>query len=773
MKFFKLKKIILGIVLPLFWGTIYAQGLEFNIYESNKFPKTSFSIYDICEKIDCKNIFSLSYDLAIHDYTSFGYILRIYKSDKTPVYSFVFSYDNEIRSYLKFNIETKQSLVVDTLDNHLLGRKRWMPIKMKFFLDGDSALISIDQCLYKIKNIGLSSGNITGLLFGSSKFGEEVPSFAIRNLVISGNSDSLHIPLNENNGEIIHDSEGNNIGNVTNPIWLINQSYFWKLLYTYKSSKTSGYGYDSKNNQFIIFNRDSFLIFNPYLCKEEKYNINNFPMSLHLGTNFFNVKDSSLYIYEVANDIQGTTICSLSLLTGCCKSISNKHLSLQRHHHSTYFDDYEQKYYIFGGFGNRKYTNSFSIYDLSLDTWSEIPLKGGFVTPRFFSSLGKISSKSLLLFGGVGNDCGDQSVGRQFYYDLYKVNLKDSTIKLIGEYDTDKISNVPVRNLLVLEDTTCFYTLCYPLQVPHSYLQLYKYSLNNDKYEVLGDSIPMESMSILSNANLFYNDITHEFYCCTQEFDREGGDSSVIKIYTLTAPAVSKKALCYYESLGNYNVKIIVAGVILFFILIYIYWRIKRKKRITSNMVESIEKKQVINSILPCKNAIYLLGNFQVFDKKGKDITYLFSSKIKQLFLLILVNTITGKLVTSSYIYGILWPEKDYSCAKNIKGVTLNKLRKILNEIDGIELCYDNNQYYLKMPEIVFCDYRELVFLLKNRSSEVLNTWNDRNIEYFIKLMSRGKFLQSEEAIFDALKSEFENDIYNVVILVLEDLYET
>ena len=93
-------------------------------------------------------------------------------------------------------------------------------------------------------------------------------------------------------------------------------------------------------------------------------------------------------------------------------------------------------------------------------------------------------------------------------------------------------------------------------------------------------------------------------------------------------------------------------------------------------------------------NAIYLLGNFQVIDKNGKDITVLFSSKVKQLFLIIFIHSVQKKQgISSSFIYGTLWPDKEQSNAKNLKGVTLNKLRKLLGDLDGISLVYQDNLY--------------------------------------------------------------------------------
>ena len=124
-----------------------------------------------------------------------------------------------------------------------------------------------------------------------------------------------------------------------------------------------------------------------------------------------------------------------------------------------------------------------------------------------------IKKKSLFL---------DQSIGKIYYYDLYKINLKDSTVQKVRDFSYDGTQIVPVRNLLLSDDGASFYTLCYPMQEASSHLQLYKFSLQNDSYEVLGNSIPMESKAILSNANLYYNKETKEFYCCTQEFNERG-----------------------------------------------------------------------------------------------------------------------------------------------------------------------------------------------------------------------------------------------------------
>lgn len=58
------------------------------------------------------------------------------------------------------------------------------------------------------------------------------------------------------------------------------------------------------------------------------------------------------------------------------------------------------------------------------------------------------------------------------------------------------------------------------------------------------------------------------------------------------------------------------------------------------------------------RNAIYLWGTFAVLDRNGKDITYLFSPKLRTIFLYILLNSVSGDGVLSSDMNELFWPEK-------------------------------------------------------------------------------------------------------------------
>lgn len=752
----------------------HAQGIAFRTNESDTVQKTSYSVFAE-ESIVCRDSFSLQFDLAIQDYNSFGYIFRLSNQNKenSDIYSFVFSYDNDERSYLKFNIEAKECRVVDTLYNQNLGLRRWLPIQMKFFLEGDSAHFTIGADHYHTAELGLSCEFTPSLLFGSSKFSEEIPSFAIRNLVVSCDNRVIEFPFNESSQTAVHDKDGHIWGKAIRPVWLLNKSYYWDLLQTQNSQSVAGYNYDALSGNLVYFNKDSLYTFNTRrnIWQGKKHEI--FPMSIYLGTNFYHPVNRSLYIYEVDNRRDSCSVCFLNLSGGKTGEVGEDFLSSQRHHHSSYFDAETNKYYIFGGFGSRQYSNALEVYDLNTKRWNHLPLKGDFVAPRFFSSMGALTPHELLLFGGTGNKSGDQSIGKLYYYDLYRIDLRDSTIHKIRNFSHEGQNWVPVRNLVLLPGDSVFYTLCYPMQEASSQLQLYRFSLKEDFYEPLGNLIPMESKSILSNANLYYNQMTQEFYGCTQEFDEHGGNVSITKFYSLSAPAISEKDLLKYPSLsfGNYIVPII--SIFIFFLLCGTIYLKRKKKRI-----QSAAELPASTATLPSKtqkaalaNALYLFGEFTILDREGKDITYLFSSKIKQLFLLTLLHSL-GKTdgITSTYIYGLLWAEKDFSSAKNLKGVTINRLRKILENLEGMELVYTNSHYFIKQTESFYCDYQQylkLIDLIKRSDSS-----SEDALSPLIEILSRGKFLKSvEEPMFDVYKNSQESELCDLLLLELDHLY--
>lgn len=156
-------------------------------------------------------------------------------------------------------------------------------------------------------------------------------------------------------------------------------------------------------------------------------------------------------------------------------------------------------------------------------------------------------------------------------------------------------------------------------------------------------------------------------------------------------------------------------------------------------------------------NKIYVYGRFTIYGRTGRDITYLFSKKLKYIFLYILLDsTGKGEGVNSSSLNEIFWPDKSEDKAKNLKGVTISNLRKALSELDGIKLVYERGIFKISIDtDICYCDY----FSLHNHLAT-----HPQSCGAFLNIWERGRLLENEEySLYDKYKQCSEDIIFSLL----------
>lgn len=151
----------------------------------------------------------------------------------------------------------------------------------------------------------------------------------------------------------------------------------------------------------------------------------------------------------------------------------------------------------------------------------------------------------------------------------------------------------------------------------------------------------------------------------------------------------------------------------------------------------------------PC-NRIRLFGEFSVLDREGEEIAPLFTPKIKQLFLLLLVHSTRGmKGISSHALTEQIWGgEASSKNSKSLRSVSILKLRKILERLDQVEILFASNRYLLQFTGSVSCDYLRCLKLLEQ-------SINDRaTLEQFMAIISQGEVFGEESyAWLDDAKS--------------------
>src|ERR1035437_8695715 len=289
-------------LLPAFKGK--TQGLLFNSNDCLINNRTSYNVF----KNDIPTFqdhLLISFDLSLWDNEHLGYVFNITDS-KNNSYSLSYIHSN-ISSYLNFNIDSKSNKIKIPLSLAQLKKRNWMNIKINVNLKADRVEIFINGKWYKAGQFGFENKITPKITFGKNEHYFDVPNMAIKNLTISDDNKSYFFSLNEWSGKNVHNNSRENIGIVENPVWLINESYFWKLKFLRFYNEVVGLNFNKKDQNIFIFKSDSLVLYDIQYDKIlSKVYQNKRPMNLLLGKSIVNPKEDKCYVYELNRISQQT-----------------------------------------------------------------------------------------------------------------------------------------------------------------------------------------------------------------------------------------------------------------------------------------------------------------------------------------------------------------------------------------------------------------------------------------------------------------------------------
>lgn len=145
-------------------------------------------------------------------------------------------------------------------------------------------------------------------------------------------------------------------------------------------------------------------------------------------------------------------------------------------------------------------------------------------------------------------------------------------------------------------------------------------------------------------------------------------------------------------------------GFILMILLVFVllFWLIIIRRK-TKNQYIGIEVQKPAT-----ENHIRLFGEFRVVNKDGEDITGLFTPKVKELLIFILIGSVRNKMgVSISDVDSTLWEGIEARKIANNRAVTLNKLRKLVAQFENVEIVLNNGFLQFKSQGSFICDYFE------------------------------------------------------------------
>lgn len=755
-----------------------AHGLKFRSMECPIAQRTSYNVFAY-ERPFFENTVEIVFDMALYPGSQIGYVIRVKGESESDNFNLFFDIHGEDVLF-RLNQEGRKVLVLLPVNKAELTMNHWAPVRLCFDLKKDELSLEINGKKEVCSGVTLPDKWKPGVYFGKSEYIVDVPSIAIRGLKVGNDAKRYVFSLDEVEGGEVHDRNGRLLGRVENPVWLINESLYWRKEAEFFSATASGVNYDTKSSEIRYFNRDSLMTFNTLTGDTV---ITRFPepcpVPLFLANSFVDGARGRMYVYEVYHDFgrTGPTMASLDLSTLEWRVESDLQLPMQLHHHDICYDAACGLYTLFGGFGNMHYSNRFYTFDTENADWGRIDsLQGDVICPRYFSAIGyQESDHSIYVFGGMGNESGEQVVGRRYLYDFYQVDLEKKRIRKLWEMPDEKVDMVPARGM-VTDGDSCFYVLRYPESVSRSFLKLYRFSMADGSCQILADSISIFSDRITTNAHLYYNKSQGRLYATVQESADDV--SSRLTVYSLAFPPLPCDAVLKEEAGSQQRGWLMVSGLVVGLLLAaWLLYAGKWKKGEGEEEKDEEDEEASARSVAPAvpevpevsghANSLYLFGEFAAFDRNGRNITYMFSTRIRRILCLILLyDTVSG--ISSGELGNLIWPDKEKSKVKSSRGVAINQLRKILGEMDGIELVYEDGCFKCLRSDEFHCDFfrcSEIVF-----STDISGKYR----QGLLDVIARGRFLASfdNDPIFDRFKQKIETGLEVILLRLMEEAFK-
>lgn len=730
--------------------------------------RTSYSVFGNAD-ITFSRRLDLNFDMRLPYKEDVGYVVRVI--DKTDGKIFNLFFDGRGNNYFELNHEGYKGLIQIHFDREKLLRKQWFKVRLLFDVERHTITMSIDGMTKSVRIGGrgrAAHGEMQGrIVFGRSDYLIDVPSFAMRNLCVADADSRWIFPLKQTVGTKVLDSHGNVVGAVISPYWLINDHYHWKAVARSSSPSPAGHAYNPSRHELLYYNRDTLFRYNLMTGTEGQVVFPSpCPVNLYLGTNFVDVPRQRLYTYETFTEHRvpdSPTVASLDLNTMQWTTEATVEINEgQMHHHGAVYSPDSRELTIYGGFARMRYSSRFYTYSVGDHHWHMRDDIRGDKFPRYFLAMGSDGQRYTYIFGGMGNESGDQTVGRRFFYDLHRLDSRTGRVEKMWSQNWKRHRDIVFSKSMVLTRDS-FYVLGYSEYMSDSWLHLYRFSLRDGKHCQLGDSILIHPDRIETESSLFYDSLLHRFVAVVQEF--KDSRHSTFRAYTLNAPAISEESFQSYCGSGGgkaWGVWLLAAVALLAAISVSGWLLVCRRRKKSSSDAASVAA-QTPPKELKKPNSISLFGGFVARDRNNRDISYMFTDKLRQLFCVILQHTADGG-ISSQQLGFELWGDKSPEKVKNSKSVSLNHLRKALGDIDGVEVVYKSGRFLLTTSAPFTCDFLQMKSLLS--SGEPLYPHRDE----VVRLLDCGKFLGFSDApSLDSFKSATEESLLNPLLAMLAE----
>ena len=220
------------------------------------------------------------------------------------------------------------------------------------------------------------------------------------------------------------------------------------------------------------------------------------------------------------------------------------------------------------------------------------------------------------------------------------------------------------------------------------------------------------------------------------------------------------------------NWKAEVISLILLFFSVSVYFIVRKKRKASAAQIVETEELHEKASNQTGNERISCFGNLKIICEDGTDLSLKLSPKLKQLFILILLNSGPGKKgISSKKMSEFLWPGMNETNAKNTRGTSIQNLRQALAPCDKIGISFKDKMWTLQIEKSVSCDLFEVENILARLEVSTDFQKEISKINQLTSLLKSGKLFQSiESSWLDEIKDQFSSRLVEFCLKSIETL---
>ena len=748
-------------------------GLTFNSHENVLEKRTSLDISPDDSICFTKN-FDLGFDINYlpNHKTYFGYILRIISNGD---HNIDLIYHQKSHTFKVINGEIFSNVSFQ-IDSPRLYRE-WNRINLKFNLENQTIEFEVNGNKIGTCNTPLNF-RCFKFLWGANDYlkykTRDIPPMQLKDIKIYENGTMKYYwPLNEVSGDTEYDGVSKQVARVKNPTWLKPKYQKWELLNSFTFNGYGAVAFDPNTDKIFITGSDSLAIFP---ISEEHGTVQWIPNShenFRLGHQaIFDTASNKLY--DLFIDQKKVVAYDFNKHQWEHDFESGKITEFW--HANKFISSFDSSLYIVGGYGQLRYKNLVQRYSFKTKNWDTISTAGDYSPPRYLAALGKDPKNGFVyIIGGYGSQTGDQMLDPRNFYDMFRFSVKDHSFKKLYALRSAKSQFTFVNSLVIDPKTNDYYGMIFPNDSSSSNLQLIKGSLTDSSFQILANSIPFTFHDIESFADLYYSPISNKLIVVVLNYSKidDPVKNTTVRIFSLNYIPEPNEIPGEKPDTGMRRNIFLIAGLAVVLAGAIIFVR-RKKQKITvdaeRNSVPVHAPELVGVAGMPffqnhterdIHSSIFLFGQFQVFDKEGHDITGLFTPLLKELFLIVCINTIRqGRGISSEMLNEKLWHDKSEKDAKNNRSVNIAKLKVILERIGNCVINKESGFWQFQITDDQICiDFRKYTNIIQQ-----VNARTDY-IHPLVDIIRRGAFLhQTEYDWLDNIKSEISNSTIDLCL---------